>query len=78
MWLPVERTWQLNERHYGAAGSNKAQTVEKARRRPGEDLAGRWRTHLGERQRQPAGGPAPRPLRSSVDPVVGAGSRTRG
>jgi 2,3-bisphosphoglycerate-dependent phosphoglycerate mutase len=30
MWLPVERSWQLNERHYGALqGLNKAQTVEK-------------------------------------------------
>ncbi|MBK6598603.1 MAG: 2,3-diphosphoglycerate-dependent phosphoglycerate mutase [Proteobacteria bacterium] len=30
MWLPVERTWRLNERHYGALqGLNKAQTVEK-------------------------------------------------
>src|SRR3569833_1547763 len=30
MWIPVERTWQLNERHYGALqGLNKTQTVEK-------------------------------------------------
>jgi 2,3-bisphosphoglycerate-dependent phosphoglycerate mutase len=30
MWLPVERSWLLNERHYGALqGLNKAQTVEK-------------------------------------------------
>jgi 2,3-bisphosphoglycerate-dependent phosphoglycerate mutase len=30
MWLPVERTWRLNERHYGALqGLDKAQTVEK-------------------------------------------------
>src|SRR6201994_984771 len=30
MWVPVERTWRLNERHYGALqGLNKAQTVEK-------------------------------------------------
>jgi 2,3-bisphosphoglycerate-dependent phosphoglycerate mutase len=29
LWLPVERTWRLNERHYGALqGLNKAQTVE--------------------------------------------------
>jgi 2,3-bisphosphoglycerate-dependent phosphoglycerate mutase len=28
MWLPVERSWQLNERHYGALqGLDKAQTV---------------------------------------------------
>jgi len=30
MWLPVERTWRLNERHYGALqGLDKAQTVQK-------------------------------------------------
>jgi 2,3-bisphosphoglycerate-dependent phosphoglycerate mutase len=28
MWIPVERSWRLNERHYGALqGLNKAQTV---------------------------------------------------
>jgi 2,3-bisphosphoglycerate-dependent phosphoglycerate mutase len=28
MWVPVERSWRLNERHYGALqGMNKAQTV---------------------------------------------------
>jgi 2,3-bisphosphoglycerate-dependent phosphoglycerate mutase len=30
MWIPVERSWRLNERHYGALqGLNKTQTVEK-------------------------------------------------
>jgi 2,3-bisphosphoglycerate-dependent phosphoglycerate mutase len=30
MWVPVHRTWRLNERHYGALqGLNKAETVEK-------------------------------------------------
>ncbi|HEX6636967.1 MAG TPA: 2,3-diphosphoglycerate-dependent phosphoglycerate mutase [Steroidobacteraceae bacterium] len=30
MWLPVERSWRLNERHYGALqGLDKAQTVQK-------------------------------------------------
>jgi 2,3-bisphosphoglycerate-dependent phosphoglycerate mutase len=29
MWIPVERSWKLNERHYGALqGLNKAQTAE--------------------------------------------------
>ncbi len=29
-WIPVERSWKLNERHYGALqGLDKAQTVEK-------------------------------------------------
>jgi 2,3-bisphosphoglycerate-dependent phosphoglycerate mutase len=40
MWLPVERTWRLNERHYGALqGLNKAQTVE----RHGADQVKVWR-----------------------------------
>ncbi len=30
MWIPVNRTWRLNERHYGALqGLNKIETVEK-------------------------------------------------
>ena len=30
MWIPVERAWQLNERHYGALqGLNKAEMAEK-------------------------------------------------
>jgi len=30
MWLPVERAWQLNERHYGdLQGLNKAETAQK-------------------------------------------------
>ena len=30
MWLPVERDWRLNERHYGALqGLNKSETAEK-------------------------------------------------
>jgi 2,3-bisphosphoglycerate-dependent phosphoglycerate mutase len=40
MWLPVERTWRLNERHYGALqGLNKTQTVEKH----GADQVKIWR-----------------------------------
>jgi 2,3-bisphosphoglycerate-dependent phosphoglycerate mutase len=40
MWLPVERTWRLNERHYGSLqGLNKAQTVAKH----GADQVKIWR-----------------------------------
>ena len=40
MWLQVERSWRLNERHYGALqGLNKAQTVEKH----GADQVKIWR-----------------------------------
>jgi 2,3-bisphosphoglycerate-dependent phosphoglycerate mutase len=40
MWVPVERSWRLNERHYGALqGLNKAQTVA----RHGESQVKTWR-----------------------------------
>lgn len=40
MWLPVERAWRLNERHYGALqGLNKAETAQKH----GEDQVKIWR-----------------------------------
>jgi len=40
MWLPVERDWRLNERHYGALqGLNKAETAQKH----GEDQVKIWR-----------------------------------
>ncbi len=39
-WLPVIKTWKLNERHYGALqGLNKAETAEKY----GEDQVKVWR-----------------------------------
>jgi 2,3-bisphosphoglycerate-dependent phosphoglycerate mutase len=40
MWIPVFRSWRLNERHYGALqGLNKAETAEKF----GEDQVFTWR-----------------------------------
>ena len=40
LWLPVEKSWRLNERHYGALqGLDKAQTVE----RHGEAQVKIWR-----------------------------------
>jgi 2,3-bisphosphoglycerate-dependent phosphoglycerate mutase len=40
MWLPVERSWRLNERHYGGLqGLNKKETVEKH----GKDQVQVWR-----------------------------------
>ena len=40
MWLPVHRSWKLNERHYGALqGLNKAETAELH----GEDQVKIWR-----------------------------------
>src|SRR5262252_9129177 len=39
-WVPVARTWRLNERHYGALqGLNKSQTSD----RYGEDKVKVWR-----------------------------------
>src|SRR5918995_2038771 len=40
LWLPVTRSWRLNERHYGALqGLNKAETAAKH----GEDQVKIWR-----------------------------------
>jgi 2,3-bisphosphoglycerate-dependent phosphoglycerate mutase len=40
MWIPVHRSWRLNERHYGALqGLNKSETAEKH----GEDQVLIWR-----------------------------------
>ena len=40
MWIPVERAWQLNERHYGGLqGLNKSETAQKY----GEDQVKIWR-----------------------------------
>ena len=40
MWLPVEKSWRLNERHYGALqGLNKAETAA----RHGDEMVKIWR-----------------------------------
>lgn len=39
-WLPVMKTWKLNERHYGTLqGLNKSETVKKY----GEEQVKTWR-----------------------------------
>ena len=61
MWLPVERSWRLNERHYGALqGLDKAQTVEKH----GAEQVKIWRRSydIPPPPLDPAG-PEPSPLR---------------
>lgn len=53
MWLPVYRSWRLNERHYGALqGLNKAETAKKM----GEEQVFKWRRSYNV---------APPPLESS-------------
>ena len=40
LWIPTEKSWHLNEKHYGALqGLNKAETAEKY----GEELVQKWR-----------------------------------
>lgn len=40
MWIPVERSWRLNERHYGALqGLSKKETAK----REGDDMVHQWR-----------------------------------
>lgn len=46
MWIPVEKTWRLNERHYGALqGLNKADTAAKY----GDDQVKIWRRSYSTR-----------------------------
>ena len=46
MWIPVQREWRLNERHYGALqGLNKSETVRKF----GEAQVKLWRRSYGTR-----------------------------
>jgi 2,3-bisphosphoglycerate-dependent phosphoglycerate mutase len=60
MWVPTERSWRLNERHYGALqGLNKAETAD----RYGADQVHQWRRSYSERP--PALAPAdPRSARN--------------
>ena len=52
MWIPVNRSWRLNERHYGALqGLNKAETAAKY----GEEQVKLWRRSYDVRP--PALGP---------------------
>ena len=45
-WIPVQRAWQLNERHYGALqGLNKAETAK----RLGQEQVKRWRRSYSAR-----------------------------
>jgi 2,3-bisphosphoglycerate-dependent phosphoglycerate mutase len=70
MWIPVERSWRLNERHYGALqGLNKAQTVAQH----GEAQVKVWRRSY-DVPPPPLGGDDPRQPRfdaryAGVDPA---------
>jgi 2,3-bisphosphoglycerate-dependent phosphoglycerate mutase len=46
MWIPVQKTWRLNERHYGALqGLNKEETAQKV----GTDQVHQWRRSFAVR-----------------------------
>ncbi|HKC19666.1 MAG TPA: 2,3-diphosphoglycerate-dependent phosphoglycerate mutase [Candidatus Dormibacteraeota bacterium] len=65
-WIPLQRSWRLNERHYGALqGLNKQQTAEKY----GEDKVKLWRRSYDVRP--PALAPSD-PRHPSRDPRYGA------
>lgn len=45
MWIPVHKSWRLNEKHYGALqGLNKAETAEKY----GDEQVHKWRRSFNE------------------------------
>jgi 2,3-bisphosphoglycerate-dependent phosphoglycerate mutase len=61
-WLPVRRSWRLNERHYGALqGKNKAETREQF----GDEQFMRWRRSYD----------VPPPPLADDDPLSAAGDR---
>jgi len=60
MWIPIQHSWRLNERHYGALqGLNKAETAEKF----GESQVKLWRRSYD----------VPPPALDPSDPRTGAG-----
>ena len=60
MWIPIQHSWRLNERHYGALqGLNKAETAEKF----GESQVKLWRRSYD----------VPPPALEPSDPRTGAG-----
>jgi 2,3-bisphosphoglycerate-dependent phosphoglycerate mutase len=75
MWLPVERQWRLNERHYGALqGLNKAETAEQY----GDEQVHVWRRSYAVRppelapddERSPAHDPRYRDLAPGQIPLT--------
>jgi 2,3-bisphosphoglycerate-dependent phosphoglycerate mutase len=66
MWIPVERSWRLNERHYGdLQGKDKAETVRKY----GEEQVLAWRRSYDT---------PPPPLETDDDRFPGSDPRYRG
>lgn len=70
-WLPVEKAWQLNERHYGALqGLNKADTAAKY----GEEQVKIWRRSFDVRPPELEAGdersPRLQPAYRNVDPSL--------
>ena len=71
VWLPVTKTWKLNERHYGALqGLNKSETAEKY----GEDQVKIWRRSFDVKppklEASDDRNPANQAIYASVDPKL--------
>ena len=71
VWLPVTKTWKLNERHYGALqGLNKSETAEKY----GEDQVKIWRRSFDVKppklEANDERNPANQAIYASVDPKL--------
>ena len=71
VWLPVTKTWKLNERHYGALqGLNKSETAEKY----GEDQVKIWRRSFDVKPPEldvaDERNPANQAIYASVDPKL--------
>ncbi|MBU3160012.1 2,3-diphosphoglycerate-dependent phosphoglycerate mutase [Clostridium frigoris] len=75
MWIPVYKSWKLNERHYGALqGLNKAETAQKY----GDEQVHKWRRYVDVRppelsitdERYPGSEPKYKELREDEIPTT--------
>ena len=71
VWLPVNKSWKLNERHYGALqGLNKSETAEKY----GEDQVKIWRRSFDVKppalEPDDERSPSKQPMYRDVDPAL--------
>ena len=69
MWIPVHKSWRLNERHYGApAGAEQGRNGREAWRGAGQDLAPQLRHSAAAAARGRSGAPVARPPIYDIDP----------
>ena len=74
LWLPVSKTWRLNERHYGAL---QGMRKDEAAQQMGEELVYHWRKKLPRYSAFACGSPTTSPSRSPLSPYCSVRSPKR-